>query len=124
MHLIDSLVPLITILSCIALPIGFGMYLGLTSIRAKNQENMEMLKQGIIPPPSKSSSPNKYSSLRNGFLCIGIGIGLVVGMVLVANMDVSLQNELFLIAAPVLIFLGLSYVLFYLVTKDKSLDNE
>jgi len=124
MDFLDDLVPIIAILSCVALPIGFGMYLGLMSIRTKNKENMELIKQGIVPPSTKSTVPNKYRSLRNGFLCIGIGIGLVVGLSIIHNMEVRVKDEIFILAAPILIFLGLSYTLFYWITKDKNLEDE
>lgn len=119
-----DLIPIVAILSCVALPIGFGMYLGLMSIRTKSKENMELIKQGIVPTAVKSSTPNKYRSLRNGFLCIGIGVGLVIGMTIIYNIQLDAKYEVFVMAAPVLIFLGLAYVLFYMITKDKSLEDE
>ncbi|MDU1904288.1 MAG: DUF6249 domain-containing protein [Dysgonomonas sp.] len=124
MDFLDDLVPIVAILSCVALPIGFGMYLGLMNIRTKNKENMELIKQGIVPPSAKSTVPNKYRSLRNGFLCIGIGIGLIIGMSIIHNVDMNSQDEIFILAAPILIFLGISYVLFYWITKDKNLEDE
>lgn len=115
----DGLVPIIAILSTIALPIGFGMYLGLVSMRTKNKENMELIKQGIVPPPQSKPTPNRYRSLRNGFLCIGIALGLIIGNI--AETYLNLDGT-YIIAASVLLFLGLAYVLFYFVTKDKDLE--
>lgn len=116
-------IPIIAILSSVALPIGFGMYLGLTNMRTKHKENIELIKQGIVPPPKSSSTPNKYRSLRNGFLCLGIGLGLIIGFVTVEGLNMDYENRFFVIAASILIFLGLSYVLFFMVTKDKDLDE-
>lgn len=118
-----ELVPLIAILSSVALPIGFGMYLGLSSIRAKHKENIELIKQGIVPPPKSSPTPNKYRSLRNGFLCLGIGLGLVLGFIVSQQMTLSDEYRFLIIASSTLTFLGLAYVLFFLVTKDKNLDE-
>lgn len=116
-------IPIIAILSSVALPIGFGMYLGLMNIRSKHKENVELIKQGIVPPPKSGSTPNKYRSLRNGFLCLGIGLGLIIGFASVELLNMGYENRFFVIAASILIFLGLSYVLFFMVTKDKDLDE-
>jgi len=118
-------IPIIAILSSVALPIGFGMYLGLMNIRTKHRENIELIKQGIVPPPKSSPTPNKYRSLRNGFLCLGIGLGLIVGWLISENLNVGMESPSIMIitGAPVLIFLGLAYVLFFLVTKDKNFDE-
>lgn len=115
-------IPIVAILSSVALPIGFGMYLGLRSIRSKHEENMGLIEKGIIPPQKSASTPNKYRSLRNGFLCIGIGLGLIVGLVAINTISIEYRYQFFMLAASILLFLGFAYVLFYLVTKDKDLD--
>lgn len=117
----EGLIPIIAILSAVALPIGFGMYLGLVSMRTKNKENMELIKQGIAPPPQSKPTPNRYRSLRNGFLCIGIALGLIIGNI-AAEVFRNLE-ETYIMVAFVLLFLGLAYVLFYFVTKDKDLEG-
>lgn len=116
----EGLIPIIAILSAVALPIGFGMYLGLVSMRTKSKENMELIKQGIVPPPQSKPTPNRYRSLRNGFLCIGIALGLIIGNI--AETYLSALEDGYTMAACVLLFLGLAYVLFYFVTKDKDLE--
>lgn len=116
----DGLIPIIAILSAVALPVGFGMYLGLVALRTRSKENLELIKQGIVPPPKSKPTPNRYRSLRNGFLCIGIALGLIVGNI--AETYLALE-EGYTMAACVLLFLGLAYVLFYFVTRDKDLED-
>ena len=118
-----ELIPLIGILSSVALPIGFGMYLGLTAIRTKHKENIELIKQGIVPTPKSSPTPNKYRSLRNGVLCLGIGLGLIIGFILSEQLRLTNEARVLVIASSTLTFLGLAYVLFFWVTKDKKLDE-
>lgn len=118
----DGLIPIIAILSAVALPIGFGLYLGLVSMRSKHKEDMELIKQGIVPPPKSASVPNKYRSLRNGFLCVGIGLGIVIGMAVNSGIGVRENNEFFVLASTILIFLGLAYILFYWVTRNKDFE--
>lgn len=122
---LQDLIPIIAILSSVALPIGFGMYLGLMNIRTRHKENIELIKQGIVPPPKSSPTPNKYRSLRNGFLCLGIGIGVIVGYVLSEALGVGSESPsiMAIMGAPILIFLGLAYVLFFMATKEKDLDE-
>lgn len=123
MDILDELIPIIAILSAVALPIGFGLYLGLVAVRTKHKENIELIKQGIVPAEKSKPTPNKYRSLRNGFLCIGIAVGLILGIVLQNVLALSDEDGFFILGACVLLFLGLAYVLFYLVTKDKNFDE-
>lgn len=123
MGLLQDLVPIIAILSAVALPIGFGLYLALVGVRTKHKENIELIKQGIVPADKVKPTPNRYRSLRNGFLCIGIAIGLILGIVLQNVLSLPEDDGFFILGACVLLFLGLAYVLFYLVTKDKNFDE-
>lgn len=123
MNDLDDLVPIIAILSAVALPIGFGLYLGLVGLRTKHKENLELIKQGIVPATQAKPTPNKYRSLRNGFLCVGIAIGLILGIILKTVFSMSEDTGFFILAACILLFLGLAYILFYLVTKDKNFDE-
>lgn len=123
MNDLDDLVPIIAILSAVALPIGFGLYLGLVGLRTKHKENLELIKQGIVPVTQTKPTPNKYRSLRNGFLCVGIAIGLLLGLVLRTVLSLNDEDGFFILAACVLLFLGLAYILFYMATKDKDLDE-
>lgn len=117
----DGLIPIIGILSAVALPIGFGMYLALVGIRSKNKENMELIKQGIVPPTQSKPTPNRYRSLRNGFLCVGIALGLIIGNIVTEIFHTL--GEIYVMVSFVLLFLGLAYILFYFVTKDKDLEG-
>lgn len=123
MNDLDDLVPIIAILSAVALPIGFGLYLGLVGLRTKHKENLELIRQGIVPATQAKPTPNKYRSLRNGFLCVGIAIGLILGIILKTVFSLSEDTGFFILAACILLFLGLAYILFYLVTKDKNFDE-
>lgn len=123
MNDLDDLVPIIAILSAVALPIGFSLYLGLVGLRTKHKENLELIKQGIVPATQAKPTPNKYRSLRNGFLCVGIAIGLILGLILKTVLSLSEDTGFFILAACILLFLGLAYILFYLVTKDKNFDE-
>lgn len=123
-----ELVPIIAILSTIALPIGFGMYLALRSINTKHRERMDLIRQGIVPPDDSHKvkpTPNRYRSLRNGFLCIGVALGILTGYVIMYSTDIDEDEGFFIFTAAILLFLGLAYIAFYLITSKKSdQDND
>lgn len=116
----NEFVPIIAILSSVALPIGLGMYLGLRSISTKHKERMELIKQGIIPPEQTKPTPNKYRSLRNGILCIGIALGLIIALIISYVMHLDEDHAFWVVASGILLFLGLGYVVFYLMVKNKK----
>ncbi|HHV86772.1 MAG TPA: hypothetical protein GXX42_13325 [Petrimonas sp.] len=112
-------VPIIAILCTIGLPIGFGMYLGLTSIRAEHKERMDLIRQGIIPPErmKKKANPNRLVSLRNGIVLIALGIGIIVGFLCSEYLTIGQDNEFWIIGASVVFFLGLGFLAYFLVTQ-------
>lgn len=112
-------VPIIAILCTIGLPVGFGMYLGLTSIRAEHKERMDLIRQGIIPPEriKKKVNPNRFVSLRNGIVLIALGIGVIVGFSCSEYLAIGQDNEFWIIGASVVFFLGLGFLAYFLVTQ-------
>ncbi|WP_101689909.1 DUF6249 domain-containing protein [Dysgonomonas massiliensis] len=121
-----GMVPIIGAIMIFGIPM-LAIYLGIYNTKMKNRENMELIKQGIIPPQKEhvKPTPNKYRSLRNGFLCIGIGLGIIVGLIIYNNssLDLGKGEYMFVMGASILFFLGIAYVAFFMVVKDKNLDN-
>ncbi|MDR2950060.1 MAG: hypothetical protein LBV71_12740 [Prevotella sp.] len=115
-----ELIPIIAILCAVGLPVVFGGLVLLKLMSSDKKVRMELAKQGIIPPPEGKTPPSKYTSLRNGFLCIGIAIGLVLGVIVAPDVAATLDFQYLIIGSSVLLFLGLAYVVFYLVVKDKK----
>lgn len=122
----NDLAGIIAILCTIGLPIGFGMYLGLTSIRAEHKERMDLIRQGIIPPEKtkRKANPNRFVSLRNGIVLISLGIGVIVGFLCSENLTVAQDNEFWFIGASVVFFLGLGYLVYLLITQKMPLADQ
>lgn len=120
---LDGLVPIFGILFAVALPISLGGYILISLIRGRYKERMELVKQGIIPQSQPKAAPNKYISLRNGFLCIGVALGLIVGIIVTETLSMNTQLNILAIVSAVLLFLGLAYVSFFLITKNKDLEE-
>lgn len=117
------LIPIVAIISTIALPIATILVLGFKKFDSDHKERMGLIQQGIIPPnePKRKTTPNRYSSLRNGIILVALGVGIIVGFVSANNMEIG-DNEFWIISASIVFFLGLGYLAFFLITKN-SLDN-
>lgn len=120
-NVLDQITGIIAILSAVALPISLGMYIVIRTVNSKHKERMELIKQGIIPPEQQSKpTPNKYRSLRNGVLCIGIALGLIISLIISYQMKLSEDEAFWVVAPATLLFLGVAYIAFYLLVKDKK----
>lgn len=115
-----SLVPILGILCTIALPIGLGVYIVIRTIDSRHKERMGLIQQGIIPPQESKSTPNKYRSLRSGILLVGIATRLILSLSINYWLDLDSDKEFLVIMTSVLLFLGLSYLLFYFLVRNKE----
>lgn len=120
----DNLTRIIAIICTIGLPVGLGMYLAIRSSNQKHKEKMEMIKQGIAPSESTKSVPNKYRTLRSGMLVLGIALGLGGGLLVGRNLGMTQDNMFWAVAPGILLGLGIAYVAFFIIVKDKNFDKE
>ena len=86
---------------------------------------MGLIQQGIIPPtePKRKSTPNRYRSLRNGIILIGLGIGFIVGILGTNYLVIGEDNPFLFVIASTVLFLGIGYTVFFLITKDSYNSN-
>lgn len=122
----DDIIGIIAILCTIALPIAFGMTLGLISIKSEHRERMGLINQGIIPPErlKRKPNPNRYVSLRNGILLVAIGVGIIVGFVSANNLALGEYSEFWVIAASIVFFLGVGFLTYFLITRNMVEEKE
>ena len=133
MDFLGPLIPIVAIVCVFGLPILAVAFVLVKLITSNNKERLELARHGIIAPVQTKPSPNKYRSLRSGILCIGIAVGLVLGLVIMSNYKsnedysdylVFVDHVKFLIICSTTIFsLGLSYLVFYFIVRNKNLDN-
>ena len=128
-----TLIPIIAILSTVALPIATGLILGFKKINSNHKERMGLIQQGIIPPdaprkPKQQTTPNRYVSLRNGIILISLGIGFIAGFLGIKYLVIGEDNPFFFFAASIVLFLGIGFLVFYLITRNvkeyNSLDSD
>lgn len=124
--MIDELVPVIAILSTIALPVVVGLILGAKKLGAEHKERMGLINQGIIPPDAtkKKTTPNRFVSLRNGIILVALGIGIIVGFLCSEYLIIGRHNEFWMIASSIVFFLGLGYLAYFFVTKNMLFPKE
>jgi hypothetical protein len=115
----EDLIPLVAIIVVIGLPIATGLVLGLNAIRNEHRERMGLIEQGIIPPnkTKQKSTPNRLVSLRNGIVLIALGIGIIVGFLCSEYLVIGHGNEFWVTGASVVFFLGIGYLVYFLVTR-------
>ena len=120
-----ELAGIIAIISIFALPMITAMVLILKKLSSVHKERMGMIQQGIIPPnePKRKSTPNRYRSLRNGIILIGLGIGFIVGILGTNYLIIGEDNPFLFVIASTVLFLGIGYTVFFLITKDSYNGN-
>ena len=122
----EDLIPIIAILSTIALPIATGLILGFKKLNSAHKERMGLIQQGIIPPnePKRKSTPNRYRSLRNGIILIALGIGIIVGFLGTNYLVIGEDNPFLFVIASTVFFLGIGYTVFFIITKNAKGDRD
>lgn len=117
----DGLTGILAIICIFGLPVVLGAFVLIKLITSNNKERLELAKHGIVPPEKgKKPSPNRYRTLRNGMLCMGIALGLVLGIVLITSIAFENYVEFLVVVASTVFFMGLSYVIFYLLVRSKD----
>lgn len=116
--------PIIAIICAVGLPVVVGGLIIMKAISSNKKERLELAKQGIIPPPETKTAPNKYQMLRNGFLCIGLALGLIIGVIVTMDMNIALDYQYMIITGSTIFCLGLAYITFYMAVRNKRETDE
>lgn len=122
----NVLIPIVSILSTIALPIVTALVLILKKLNADHNERMALINQGIIPPnePKKKTNPNRLVSLRNGIILAALGIGILVGFLCSQHLVIGKENKFWIMSASIVFFLGVGYLVYFLVTRNMPRESQ
>lgn len=116
---------IIAIICTIGLPVIVAGLVIMKAISSNKKERLELAKQGIIPPPETKTAPNKYQMLRNGFLCLGLALGLIIGVIITLDMNTPVDYQYMIISGSTIFGLGLAYIAFYMAVRNKKeLDED
>lgn len=122
----DSLVPIMGIVFSFGIPGAIILWV----LYTRHKERMRLIEKGLSPQELKEyfsvdsvkKSKPAYTYLKLGLLLGSLGIGFAIASVLEEIYDISEGMQWGII----LIFLGLGFLLYYLIinAKNSSLQNE
>lgn len=115
-----QLTSIIAIICTIGLPVIVAGLVIMKAMSSNKKERLELARQGIIPPPETKTAPNKYQMLRNGFLCLGLALGLIIGVIITMDMNIALDYQYMIIGASTILGIGLAYIAFYMAVRNKK----
>ena len=119
----NIIIPVLGILCAIALPLILVILSVYWTVTSKHKEKMAMIERGIDPNENDPErKPNRYSSLRNGLLMIGLAIGTIAGIFLARTMKE--EYEMFLIiVAMIVVCGGIAFTSYFFISK-KLMEQE
>ena len=119
----NIIIPVLGILCAIALPLILVILSVYWTVTSKHKEKMAMIERGIAPDENASDrQPNRYGSLRNGLLMIGLAIGTIAGIFLARTMRE--EYEMFLIiVAMIVVCGGIAFTSYFFISK-KMMEQE
>lgn len=125
----DVLVPIVAIVGVFGFPLFLlWVILELRKVNLRNKENMSLIAQGIIPEKDvkQRRTPNRFVSLRNGIVLIGIAAGILVGFSISEGMALEEEKAFWIYSSSILLFLGIGYLIYFFVTRNMTMssDNE
>ncbi len=120
-----DLAGIIAILVVIGFPIATVLVVKILSIRSLHNEKMGLINQGIIPPsaPQRKPTPNRLVSLRNAVVLIFLAIGLILGLIVTEFWIINEDMQFWIIASSIILFLGVGYLVYFILTKDMLLSE-
>ncbi len=124
----QELVPIFGILGVFFAPVlAIWIILEFRKSKLRNSERMALIAQGIIPPEEtrtkQKSNPNRFVSLRNGIVLIGLAIGILVGFFISEQMQLINEKAFWIYTASILLFLGIGYLIYFFVTRNMSMND-
>ncbi len=123
----DVLVPIVAIVSAFGFPIALlWVILEIRKINLRNRERMSLISQGIIPEEEiqQKRNPNRFVSLRNGIVLIGIAVGILVGFAITEGMSLTEEKAFWIYSSSILLFLGIGYLVYFFTTRNMKMEPE
>lgn len=119
----EIIIPVLGILCAIALPLILVILAVYWTVTSKHKEKMAMIERGIAPDENAPElKPNRYSSLRNGLLMIGLAIGTIAGIFLARTMNEDYEMFL-IIVAMIVVCGGIAFTSYFFISK-KLMEQE
>jgi hypothetical protein len=123
----DVLVPIVAIVGVFGFPLFLlWVILEIRKVNLRNKENMSLIAQGIIPEKEakQKRTPNRFVSLRNGIVLIGIAVGILAGFSISEGMSLEEEKAFWIYSSSILLFLGIGYLVYFFVTRNMTISSE
>ncbi len=126
-YFLEACIPIVAIVFAVGLPIGGGIFLFWKNATNKHEEKMKMIEQGLVPE-EKPKKISNTTTLRNGMLMLGLGLGAILGLIL--GKWLEYRDEMILLIMPVssIAFGGLAlficYFIIYNLEQKEKPDNK
>jgi len=123
--IIGASIPLVAIVMGIGVAF-WRMYLDHQRRKLQYEERRLMIERGMTPPPLPPEVPRRSleGSLRNGIIFVSLGLGFAVAYVLRQGPDLFSRptgaSNGFAIVAPILIMLGVGYLVYYTIARKQT----
>ena len=122
-----DLVPIVAIVSTFSFPVLLlWVILEIRKVNLRNKERMALISQGIIPEEDVriKKTPNRFVSLRNGIVLIGIAAGILVGFSISEGMALAEEKAFWIYSSSILLFLGIAYLIYFFVTRNMKMPKD
>lgn len=120
----ETLVAVLAVFGIFILPVGSVAFLLYYLLKTRNNQRMEMLRQGLVPSSQMKAAPNKFTSLRNGCLFLGLAVGIIMGLTAINLLECDDMSCFLIMLSSSILFLGVGYIVFYFLVKNKNTDEE
>ena len=97
-----------------------AIIISLIYFKNRRIERTALIAAGMDVSVFESKKPKHYLTLKYGMLLVGLAVGLILGGVLEAN---TVMNEAAAYVSMVLLFGGLSLIIFYAMFKNEMLEK-
>ncbi len=113
------LVTILGIICVIGMPVLLAIIASYMTIKSKHEEKMAMIERGIVleEAPRPERNPNRYNTLRNGILMIGLSLGVIVGLAF--DSSFTYDSDWFFLSLPavVILFGGVAFVVYFFLSR-------
>jgi len=123
--IIGASIPLVAIVMGIGVAF-WRLYLDHQRRKLQYEERRLMIERGLTPQPLPPETPPRTleSSLRNGIVLLSLGVGFAVAYVIRQGGDLFSRptgaSSGFAIVAPILIMLGVGYLIYYTIARKHA----
>lgn len=110
------LIPLLGIICAVGMPVLFGFIVWYQTIKSRHIERMAMIERGMVPVETEGKV-NRYASLRNGMVMVGLALGLFVGFLLHPLVSYNDEIQDSVVVVTTIFFSGAAFLGYFFISR-------